>query len=68
MVRFVDSFVSVIGQRKAERALQLGTLFKSADAHQIGLVDEIVPAEQVLERAVAEATEYMKINGMQGVI
>jgi enoyl-CoA hydratase/carnithine racemase len=42
----------LVGDRQAERLCVGGLLLPAAEALRIGLIDEIVPAEQVVERAV----------------
>lgn len=42
-----------VGARPAERLAVEGLLVTPAEAARVGLVDELVPAEQVVERAVA---------------
>jgi 3,2-trans-enoyl-CoA isomerase len=56
-----ELMVLTIGHRPAEKALALGTLFSPEDALEIGLVDEVVPKEQVLEKAKEEAIKWAKI-------
>jgi enoyl-CoA hydratase/carnithine racemase len=41
----------LVGPRQAERLAVTGLLVSPAEAVQLGLVDEVVPAERVLERA-----------------
>jgi Delta3-Delta2-enoyl-CoA isomerase len=47
----------LVGPRQAERMCVSGALVSPAEAARIGLVDEVVPADQVVERAVAIAAE-----------
>jgi len=42
----------VVGDRLAERLVVTGALIPAAEAARIGLVDELAPLEQVVERAV----------------
>jgi len=42
----------LVGPRQAERLAVTGLLVSPAEALQLGLVDEVVPAERVLERAL----------------
>jgi enoyl-CoA hydratase/carnithine racemase len=42
----------LVGERQAERLCVGGLLIPATEALQIGLIDEIVPAEQVVERAL----------------
>jgi len=46
------AFRRLIGARQAERLSVSGQLIPGAEAHAIGLVDELVPAERLVERAV----------------
>ena len=48
-----QQMIDTVGQRTAEMALQLGTLYSPQDALQIKLIDEV--ADDVLERAVEQA-------------
>jgi len=50
-----------IGQREAEKALALGTLFSPDEALRIKLVDEVVSQEYVLSKAEQEAIKWAKI-------
>lgn len=47
----------LVGPRHAERMSVTGALVSAAEAARIGLVDEVVPPDRVVERAVAIATE-----------
>lgn len=47
----------LVGPRLAERLCVSGTLLTAAEAERAGLVDEVVPPERVVERAVAVAAE-----------
>ncbi|XP_011888367.1 PREDICTED: enoyl-CoA delta isomerase 1, mitochondrial isoform X1 [Cercocebus atys] len=58
---FKDTLVNVIGHRAAERALQLGLLFPPAEALQVGIVDQVVPEEQVQSTALSAIAQWMTI-------
>ncbi|XP_032000975.1 enoyl-CoA delta isomerase 1, mitochondrial isoform X1 [Hylobates moloch] len=58
---FKDTLENTIGHRAAERALQLGLLFPPAEALQVGLVDQVVPEEQVQSTALSEIAQWMAI-------
>ncbi|XP_006979002.2 enoyl-CoA delta isomerase 1, mitochondrial [Peromyscus maniculatus bairdii] len=58
---FKDNFVNTIGHRAAERALQLGTLFPPAEALKVGVVDEVVPEDQVHSKARAVMAQWLAI-------
>ena len=47
----------LVGPRQAERMCVSGALVSPAEAARIGLVDEVVPADQAVERAAALAAE-----------
>ena len=47
----------LVGPRQAERMCVSGALVSPAEAARIGLVDEVVPADQAVERAAAIAAE-----------
>jgi len=47
----------LVGPRQAERMSVSGALVSPAEAARIGLVDEVVPPDQVVERAAAIAAE-----------
>ncbi|XP_025226378.1 enoyl-CoA delta isomerase 1, mitochondrial isoform X2 [Theropithecus gelada] len=59
--RFKDTLENVIGHRAAERALQLGLLFPPAEALQVGIVDQVVPEEQVQSTALSAIAQWMTI-------
>ena len=53
--------IRTIGFRKAERALSIGTLFTPEEALSIGLVDEVVPTKDVMEKCLLEAMNWAMI-------
>lgn len=58
---FADLMERAIGVRRTEHALLAGTLFKSQQARQIGLVDQVVPLEEVKTTALKQLTLLSKI-------
>ena len=54
---------NVIGQRQSEQACQISEMFKPNDALRIGLVDDVVPATDVLSTARSEVEKWVKIPG-----
>ncbi|KAF5917589.1 hypothetical protein HPG69_000052, partial [Diceros bicornis minor] len=56
-----DTLVNTIGHRAAERALQLGLLFPPAEALQVGMVDQVVPEDQVQNTALSVMAQWMAI-------
>ncbi|KAK3091032.1 hypothetical protein FSP39_016632 [Pinctada imbricata] len=60
---FQDLIINTMGFRQSEMALQLGTLFTSEEALNLGMVDKIVPQEQVMETAIQEIHKWKKIPG-----
>lgn len=61
--RFKDTLVNTIGHRAAERALQLGLLFPPAEALQVGIVDKVVPEDQVQNTALSVMGKWLAIPG-----
>ncbi|XP_008049511.1 enoyl-CoA delta isomerase 1, mitochondrial [Carlito syrichta] len=58
---FKDTLVNTIGHRAAERALQLGLLFQPAEALQVGIVDQVVPEDQVQSTALSVMAEWLAV-------
>ncbi|XP_055460843.1 enoyl-CoA delta isomerase 1, mitochondrial [Psammomys obesus] len=56
-----DNFVNTIGHRAAERALQLGLLFPPAEALRLGVVDEVVPEDQLHSQAHSVMAQWLAI-------
>ncbi|GAB1300663.1 Enoyl-CoA delta isomerase 1, mitochondrial [Apodemus speciosus] len=56
-----DNYVNTIGHRAAERALQLGTLFPPAEALKVGVVDEVVPEDQVHSKTLSVMAKWLAI-------
>lgn len=54
------ALVHVVGARQAERLAVGGLLVDPAEALRLGLVDEVVPPDQVIPRAVAWAAELLR--------
>ncbi|XP_052069800.1 enoyl-CoA delta isomerase 1, mitochondrial-like isoform X1 [Mytilus californianus] len=61
---FKDAMCNTVGHREAEIALALGKLYSTDEALQKGLVDEVVPSEQIMEAAQKKLLEYVKIPNM----
>lgn len=55
----VDLAVRTLGPRVAERALVAGRLYDPLAAMAVGFVDDVVPAAEVVPRAVARARELV---------
>ncbi|XP_069343144.1 enoyl-CoA delta isomerase 1, mitochondrial isoform X3 [Eulemur rufifrons] len=58
---FKDNLVNTIGHRASEHALQLGLLFPPAEALQVGIVDQVVPEDQVQSTALSVMARWMAI-------
>jgi len=56
-----QQYVDVIGQRQAELGLSLGLLYSPDKALTIGLVDKLVPKDDVLKRSQEEAAKWSQI-------
>lgn len=50
--RFQRAVARLVGKRQAERIGVAGLMIDAAEAHAIGLVDELLPIEQVVPRAL----------------
>lgn len=55
--------VSTVGHRATEIALQLGQLYSPTEALEIGLVDKMVPEDQVIATATQTMTKWLAIPG-----
>jgi len=51
----------LVGRREAARLAMQGAMLKPAEALRAGLVDELVPAEEVVERSRLFANELMRL-------
>lgn len=51
----------VVGARQAERLAVTGVLISPAEAAQIGLVDELVPVNQVVQRALDRCEMFLSL-------
>jgi 3,2-trans-enoyl-CoA isomerase len=59
---FIDTMVNTIGQRVSDRMLQTGALIPSSEALKVGLVDELAPEGEVINRAKKElVTNWLTI-------
>lgn len=54
---------NTVGHRNTELALELGLLYNPAEALKIGLVDQLVPEDQVLTTATQTMTKWLAIPG-----
>ncbi len=64
-IGFVPAIVSTfllrqIGEKQARDLLLTGRIIGADEAHRIGLINEIVPAEKLIERARELATQLME--------
>ncbi|XP_062295018.1 enoyl-CoA delta isomerase 1, mitochondrial-like [Scomber scombrus] len=58
---FKDTMVNTVGHRTTEMALELGLLYNPSEALKIGLVDKLVPEDQVLTTATQTMTKWLAI-------
>ncbi|XP_037647824.1 enoyl-CoA delta isomerase 1, mitochondrial-like [Sebastes umbrosus] len=58
---FKDTMTNTVGHRNTELALQLGLLYNPSEALKIGMVDEVVPEDQVLTTATQAMTKWLAI-------
>jgi len=56
-----DLMMRTIGHRQGELAISKGTLFTPEEALKIGLVDELIPFDNVLEKSKDTALEWAQI-------
>lgn len=56
--------VNTVGHRTTEIALQLGQLYSPTEALDIGLVDKLVPEDQIIATATQMMTKWLAIPGM----
>ncbi|EDW28453.1 GL18943 [Drosophila persimilis] len=60
---FMSSFLSVLPQRQAERALNQGRMFSTEEALQIGLIDETATSkEEAVEKCAAFLGTFARVN------
>ncbi|KAK1878226.1 Enoyl-CoA delta isomerase 1 mitochondrial [Dissostichus eleginoides] len=57
----MDTMKNTVGQRTTEMALQLGLLYKPADALKVGLVDQLEPEDQVIAAATQTISRWLAI-------
>lgn len=55
--------MNTVGHRVAERALQLGLLFAPAEALRVGMVDQVVPEDQVHSAALSAMAQWLAVPG-----
>lgn len=60
--------VDTVGNRQAEMSISLGLLYSPQEALRISLVDEIVPKEDVLDRAKQQAETWAAISPQARVV
>lgn len=51
-----------LGKRQAYHALLAGKLFPVQEAHEVGLVDEVCEAEELMERAEQKMKQWLRAN------
>lgn len=61
--RFKETMSNTVGHRTTELALQLGLLYSPAEALKVGLVDQLVPEDQVLATSLQTMTKWLAIPG-----
>ena len=53
--------MKVVGEREAERGIQLGHMYSTQEALKVGLVDQSLPQDQVLRTAQQEVRRWTAI-------
>ncbi|XP_027140654.1 enoyl-CoA delta isomerase 1, mitochondrial [Larimichthys crocea] len=56
-----EAMTTIVGHRNTELTLELGLLYNPSDALKIGLVDQLVPEDQVLATATKTMTKWLAI-------
>lgn len=62
-LRFKDTLQNIVGYRNTDISLQLGLLYKPSEALKIGLVDQLVPEDQILTTATQTMSKWLAIPG-----
>ena len=60
---FSDTLTNTIGHREAEKALMLGKMYTPQQALSVGLIDAVVPQDQVVSAVEEEMKVWLKIPG-----
>ena len=60
---FFTAMANTVGWRQAERALQQGALYSGPEALQAGLVDELLPQDELMATAHRRMDEWLTIPG-----
>lgn len=66
--RFKDTLMNTVGNRTTEMALELGLLYSPSEALKIGMVDQLVPEDQVLTTATEAMTKWLAVPGIRHVL
>lgn len=62
----LQSLITLVGYREAEKAALLGVMFPGNEALKKGLVDKVVPQEEILSESHEEMKRWLKIPGILG--
>lgn len=55
--------INTVGHRTTEISLELGLLYSPSEALRIGLVDHVVPEDQLLTTATQTMTKWLAVPG-----
>lgn len=58
---------NTVGHRTTEISLELGLLYSPSEALKIGLVDQLVPEDQVLATATQTMTKWLTVPGTSDI-
>jgi len=62
---FAKPYVACLGEREAEKALYLGTLYSVAEAKRVGLIDEsCAPTDNIIDIALERAEQYLEVGDL----
>lgn len=59
---------NTVGHRTTEISLELGLLYSPSEALKIGLVDQLVPEDQVLATATQTMTKWLTVPGTSDIM
>lgn len=59
---------NTVGHRTTEISLELGLLYSPSEALKIGLVDQLVPEDQVLATATQNMSKWLTVPGTSDIM
>jgi len=65
---FLDSMLSVVGQRQTELCCEKGLMMTTDQAHKIGLIDDVVPPEVLMDKAINEMQAWLSVKDFARIL